>query len=257
MFSHKYKCIYIHIPKTAGVSIRHFLGMSFKPSDQLYTIPFQPDDHKFNPPQPHLRAEDYLKYGMVTQEEFDSYFKFAFVRNPWERIVSEYKFRGWPQRLDFKTFLSKCLPKPSWTDEYCHIIPQYDFIHDAKGNLLVNFVGRFERLHEDFKVVCQKLGIASSPLTRKNTSGSFFRQRWLKSLGRLAGGGNNLNMCEHPWQTPRGLRLITEKMIYLLSIRRRRNTFPHYTEYYDDESREFVALLYQKDIKTFGYKFDE
>ena len=31
----------------------------------------------------------------------------------------------------------------------------------------------------------------------------------------------------------------------------------HYSEYYDDESREFIEQLFKKDIETFGYKFGE
>ena len=36
----------------------------------------------------------------------------------------------------------------------------------------------------------------------------------------------------------------------------RKHTFPHYSQYYDEESREFVAQLYRKDIQAFGYSFE-
>ena len=269
MLSHKHKCIYIHIPKTAGVSIITFLGLSFKKADQSYqsySMPFQPDEDKFNPSPPHRRVGDYVKCGFVTQDEFDSYFKFTFVRNPWDRIVSEYKHRRYSKHFDFKTFLFKCFPQPDWRDEYCHVIPQYDFIHDAAGNLLVNFVGKLERLDEDFKVVCQNLGIAPASLPHLNKSDSISNQLWLKAMSLLTrtrrrsimnvNVDRNRNECSSYWY-PRGLPYIAERVEYFLSIKRRRNTFRHYTEYYDNESREFVAMLYQKDIKTFGYKFNE
>ena len=36
---------------------------------------------------------------------------------------------------------------------------------------------------------------------------------------------------------------------------RPKNVFPHYTDYYDAESRAFVAELYGKDIALFRYAF--
>jgi hypothetical protein len=196
-------------------------------------LPFEPDDNKFDPPPPHLRASDYVKYGYVSKELFDTYFKFAFVRNPWDRIVSEYKYRRHSHRYPFKKFLFKRFPQPSWSDHYCHVIPQYDFLHDSDGNILVDFVGRFESLQDDFGYVCKKLNISIEALPHVNQSSSIFNRR-----------GNNFIET---------LRSIKSH----LSPARRKNTFSSYVEYYDDESKEFVASIYRKDIETFGYKFED
>lgn len=78
-------------------------------------------------------------HGYVTQAMLDACFKFTFVCNPRDRLVSAY---------DFKIFVFKHFLRPAWRDEHCHMIPQYDFLHDAQGNCLVDYVGRFENLQE-------------------------------------------------------------------------------------------------------------
>lgn len=233
MISHNHKCIFIHIPKAAGTSLIRVLSDPPKTdkTDQL-VLPFEPDENKFDPPPPHLRAYDYVKYGLITKELFDSYFKFAFVRNPWDRIVSEYKYRMHAHRYSFKKYLFEHFPRPSWSDEYCHVIPQYDFLHNEHGNMLVDFVGRFENLQKDFSYVCDKLNIETKTLPHRNISTSIFNRR-----------DNNLIQI---------LRSIRNK----LSITQRRNTFERYKDYYDNESVDFVANIYRKDIEAFGYKFD-
>ena len=232
MISHTHKCIFIHIPKTAGTSLIRVLKDPITPdqTDQVQ-LPFEPDENKFEPPAPHLPASDYIKYGRITKELFDDYFKFGFVRNPWDRVVSEYKYRFHAYRYSFKKFLFEHFPKPSWTDEYCHIIPQYDFLYDQNGTLLVDFVGKIENLQADFAHVCNKLNINTKTLPHRNKSTSIFNRR-----------DNNPVLL---------LRSIRSKF----SITQRKNTFEHYVDYYDNESIEFVARLYKKDIETFDYKF--
>ena len=233
MLCHQYKCIYIHIPKTAGKSVQHVfakqLGFrSKKGKDLLVGMNDNPD---LGPPVlSHLKASEYVKFGYLSQEQFDSYFKFSFVRNPWDRIVSEYKFRGYPRKTDFKNYLFKHLPEPSWTDRYIHILPQYDFLFDDSGKLLVNHLGKFETLKKDFEEVCRRIGISRVTLPHLNISSRILR---------------------FPW-TIKGAAKILFNMV---GMKRRKNIFNHYTEYYDDESREFVANLYRQDIETFGYEF--
>ena len=234
MISHENKCIYVHIPKAAGTSLCNiFRDEKKKEWDPFPFSPDTPADLKFDPPPPHFRAQDHVKYGHATQEQFDSYFKFTFTRNPWDRIVSEYKYRGYVRRYPFKEFLFKHLPRRSWSDLYCHLIPQYDFVFDENGNQVLDFVGKLENLQADYEHVCKILSIPIQPLPRDNKSLSIFRRR-----------DNNLMTM---------LRTFRD----LVSINRRRNTFSKYTEYYDKESIDFVAQLYKNDIEKFGYDFGQ
>ncbi|MCI5207272.1 MAG: hypothetical protein D3910_00405 [Candidatus Electrothrix sp. ATG2] len=233
MISHKNKCIFIHIPKVAGTSLISLLRDTGNTAvTKEKNIPFSFDFNRIDPPSPHLKAIDYIKYGYTTADEFNSYFKFAFVRNPWDRIVSEYKYRRHPARYDFKTFLFHHFPQPSWTDAYCHVIPQYYFLYDDSNKCLVDYVGRFENLESDFRKVCHSLNLPELKIPHKNKSLSLFRR------------DNNLYHV---------LKTIKDAA----SIKQKRNTFSTYTEYYDDETIQWVAQVYKKDILTFGYEFGE
>ena len=67
MINHEFRCLYIHIPKTAGNSINRAFGNGW-------------EDHK-----------DLRRYAAeLTAATFDDYYKFAIVRNPWDRLFSDY-----------------------------------------------------------------------------------------------------------------------------------------------------------------------
>ena len=105
-------------------------------------------------------------------EKFENYFKFAFVRNPWERLVSEYEFilnrpeHGRYKRVnglkDFDGFIHMQIPRP---DAY-----QLNMLSDQRGRLLMDFVGHLENLDRDWQTVCEKIGIAHHALPHKNVT---------------------------------------------------------------------------------------
>jgi hypothetical protein len=216
MLSHEFKCIFVHVPKTAGQSIEHIfldkLGLNWGQRSHLLLRP-NDDPEKGPPRMAHMIVEEYLRCGYVTQPQFDTYFKFGFVRNPWDRVVSSYKFRGFSKQMDFKTFVFDHMPQPGWTTLFRHFSPQYNYFYNEKGECLVDFIGRFENLQNDFDIACEELGIPNKKLPHVNKAKD----------------------------------AVTEQDL--------RHTFRHYTEYYDDETKQKVDSIYNKDIFEFGYEF--
>jgi hypothetical protein len=232
VISHQYRCVFIHIPKTGGISVDHvflrLVGLTWDTRAPLL-LRGNDDPAKGPPRLAHLRGTEYVSCGHLSQEQFEAYFKFSFVRNPWDRIVSEYKYRGHPMRMSFKTWLFQHLPKPGFSDAYYHIVPQHEFIYDASGRLLPDFVGRYESLQADFDIVCERIGVPRTPLPHENRSMDAPRVRSL----------NDVKKRIRRW----------------LWTLRPTNVFPRYTDYYDDESLAFVTERYRKDIESFGYEF--
>lgn len=157
---------------------------------------------------------------LIEPDAFDSYFKFSFVRNPWDRLLSQYTFRKQLLDKDFCPVDKYSLPFGDWINYVCssefdesrtshglsvidyHLGDQLNWLTDSEGNLLVEFIGRFENLQEDFNSVCDKIGTRHKKLRHKNKS-------------------------KHK----------------------------PYWEYYDDATKELVAEKCKKDIEYFGYEF--
>jgi len=108
--------------------------------------------------------------------ETADFFRFAFVRNPYDRLVSTY-FNADPdllRRAREQGIELEGLSFPRFVQaidglEHVHLRPQSDFLLDAEGRHGVEFVGRFERLREDFGEVCRRLGVRSR-LPHRNRS---------------------------------------------------------------------------------------
>jgi chondroitin 4-sulfotransferase 11 len=156
-------------------------------------------------------------------DQYEEYFKFAFVRNPWDRLVSCYcnklsgHGRGLKLPADNDIELYPGMPFAEFV-EAVHAIPdseanihfesQHKVICGSGGDkpILTDFVGRFENLKSDFYVVAKRIG-----------------------------GSQNLEL-------PHILRS------------RRRKSRP-YTDFYDHRLRDLVRERYQDDIEIFGYSY--
>ena len=232
MLSRKYKCIFIHIPKVAGQSVENvFLGLHGLSWEKRAPLLLRPNDNPaLGPPRlAHLKASEYVTCGHVSQEEFDSFFKFSFVRNPWSRLVSVYRVLGLAGKMSFKQFLvEEFYGEESWMPRLFKL-PQYDYLFDENNRKLVDYIGRFEELQAGFDEVCRRISLSPRVLPHVNeTAGD--RNAWdpLKKIAK--------------WVSP-------FHKVY--------DEHDHYTKYYDNESIEVVARLYARDLETFGYSFGE
>ena len=106
-------------------------------------------------------------------------YKFAFVRDPYAWMHSWYRFR---QRDNLKNPahpLNKRYTGNTSFNEFVQtfssnelMLKQSDFIARHNGELLVDFVGRYESLQQDFDLICERLGISKRQLNRINVSKS-------------------------------------------------------------------------------------
>lgn len=189
----EHQCIFIHITKTAGTSVAKAL---------FSYLPY------------HYSAIDYRV--IFGRKDFERYFKFAFVRNPWDRVYSAFRYLksgGWNEEdkiwgednlskfEDFDQFVKQWLT-PENIKSHIHFHPQHQFICDKNGSLLIDYIAYFETLEEDFKQIADRLKIDSS-IAHHNA-----------------------------------------------------NPASSYLNIYNDETKKIVASVYDKDIEIFGYDFD-
>ncbi|MFW8602418.1 sulfotransferase family 2 domain-containing protein [Desulfobacterota bacterium M19] len=190
----RYRCIFIHIPKAGGVSLASELFGNLGGGHQAI----------------------YSYYLVYSPKEFNEYYKFSIVRNPWDRIVSAYFFlkeggfheydRSWfiknlSMFTDFEDFILHWVTKKN-VNSYMHFIPQFEFL-TLGGNLLVDKVYKIEEMTSVIEDLNGKLGA---------------------------------KLCGHKKNTTKGRK-------------------SNYRVYYSDETRKIVADVYKKDIQIFNYTF--
>jgi hypothetical protein len=193
MVNNEYKFVFIHIPKCAGISIESRLPKG------LY------QNH-------HLGLNEYIN---LSGSHLMDYFKFCFVRNPWDRLVSLYFF--WKNQTPSSEFYQ-------WDHAQCDFINNNrlsfsDFLHEVSSGSQVfcsrehlrpykyyinqlDFIGKFEKIQTDFDKVCDLIGIEKQILPHKNKS-----------------------------------------------------NHKHYSEYYNNKTINLVANMYKEDIDRLNYDF--
>jgi len=208
MINVSHKFIYVGVPKTGTTSIETFIKKNYKilPSCQSKHWPIS------------LHEPEYLDY-----------FKFAFVRNPWDWVVSWFSYKEeqgkWgcissknsidsSKKSKFKKWLFETFKEneklkkenSSLNKSLCYrplYLSQSEYI-SIGGELKMDFIGRFESLQKDFDFVCEKLKIYNNILDFRNKS-----------------------------------------------------FHDHYSSYYDRETVDFVKEKYKDDVNNFNYAFEE
>jgi hypothetical protein len=168
MISFQKQFLFVHIPKTAGNSIQSILRDYSE--DEIVALRGEQDGiERFGLRNPNYKVRKHstlAEYRMALgEEQFRPLYKFACVRNPWDRMVSYY-FRptrdlmSW-NRKEFKKMILNAFSVA-------------DYLRLAEGEedpfRNVDYVMRFETLADDFRHVCAALDIPVAPLPQYNRS---------------------------------------------------------------------------------------
>lgn len=127
----------------------------------------------------------------IPDDVWDSAFKFTFVRNPYDRVVSAYKMfmktERWPVHFptfkDFAHFLQWTdvdqhtvfdeVPIDTFTARIDNIIHHCSSYHNPKYRLgEMNFVGRIETMESDMGEISKQFGVENIELPRMNATGA-------------------------------------------------------------------------------------
>ncbi|WP_084212695.1 sulfotransferase family 2 domain-containing protein [Thalassobacter sp. 16PALIMAR09] len=149
----KHRTIFIHIPKTGGSSI----GRALKPHRDLKTVLIRRANKTLKSMRLSYRVNSInegghpsaIEHREVLGDEYFNYFSFSIVSNPFDWTLSYYNYfhrRNTPEPLSFQEYLKVMPPKP-----------QSEYILDARGNIMVSYVGRFETINEDFRAISRKM----------------------------------------------------------------------------------------------------
>lgn len=189
IISHKHKFIFIKTRKTAGTSIEAYLKQ-FLGEDDIVSPDMLPKDYDpfveslyqlkyftISKRPAHLKASLKALLGRdttnrkhipavsirsrVPKQVWNSYFKFCFEREPLDKNVSFFKYRkeNHIPTLTWESFIK--------SRNFCYNYPQYT---DFNGNVIVDYVGRYENLEEEMKYICGRIGIPYHGLPRENVS---------------------------------------------------------------------------------------
>lgn len=179
MISHRHKCIFIHIPKCAGSSIFKY----FHPNADInWKVPNYDVLYGWCPKRKihlqHATSKQLVETELVTEEQWKTYYKFTVVRNPWDRMYSDYLWIQKERRIkgSFKNYITR---KGEFADIFTnsedmtyrgdHLLKQIDFF-DFEGDLKPDAILRFESVNEDMNEVLKNLGSESKFTIHENKS---------------------------------------------------------------------------------------
>lgn len=202
LLSIRHKFLFVHIAKTGGTSVRTALN-PLRWTDPYFLAQFicsrisSATGHRIGAKFPR-HSKIIAAKEMLPAELFEKLFKFAVVRNPWDLQVSSFHHirRERPQVMahinTFEEFIDWKLDpeRPYQFHVDTSLEQQSDYLIDLHGNLLTDFIGHYESLHEDYATICERIGVKAPklPHRRKATDRnkdyrSYYSDRLIEKVG--------------------------------------------------------------------------
>lgn len=162
----EYKTVFFCIAKSANSSIKAAILKAL--------------GHEVTEDVPHRHPDLNIKDNEYVDQSCRGWDKFTIVRNTWDRLVSCYEQKictdrvntgsfkrlGFYRDMDFYTFILKVCSMPKAN---IHWYPQFEQI-SYNGNVLANFVGRFENIEEDWQKIRKRCRLPLDDLPHYNKS---------------------------------------------------------------------------------------
>lgn len=210
-----FNAVYVEIPKVACTSLKVAIAQLLG----LELTRYGGDPHQVEFPS--------IECNTNASSLFPGYFSFAFVRNPWDRLVSCYRdkiagevdgftystirpgiadclarFDAFAPGMGFGDFVNAVASIPD-SEADAHFRSQYTFITNSEEAIAVDYLGRYETLSKDLDAIQQRAGIPTFSLSRLQAA----------------------------------------------------RTHIAYSDYYTDKTRKIVAERYARDIEILGYQY--
>lgn len=181
ILSEKYKFIFVHIPKTAGLSVTDAFGKYGRPRGRSISrsisrrLPFQE-----SPSTAHFRVHEPASKMVqkLTRPVFDEFLSFSVIRNPFEHAVSHYEYMkqfrikstaNKVAKMPFVEYLTYRQGTPIWNDTIFAKMPsQSYYLTDTSGALLVDRLIRFENLSPELEQLSVDLTLPEFSLRHVN-----------------------------------------------------------------------------------------
>jgi chondroitin 4-sulfotransferase 11 len=217
MISHNYKFIYSHIPKAGGTTVEKVLWS------------YASKTFGRNADRKWLRNKKLFD----AFDEHQDYYQFTFARNPWGRLLSCYIFfSSWDSMIDcsFRDFVKSV---DIFLGDDNHAESHYSIINNNTCADGLNSI--------DIKAPCNSNLVGYHVLPQIYFVGDNFN-----FIGKMERLQHDFNfVCDK-------IGIPKQKLPH-----KNKSKHKHYTEYYDEETRQIVAEKYAKDIEYFGYEFGE
>ena len=171
--SFRQKFIFAAIPKTGTHAVRQALRAHLGPDDfeqvGLFVQKRFPIAEIAALEHGHVSLQQLRPF--LSPEQFEAFFKFAFVRNPFDRFISFCAFMTRAEKQfeqDPHKVMRFFIHNPPW-----HRIlfqPQHTFVADPEGNLLSNYIGRVEKMQSSYDEIAKRIGVPTTQLEKVNVS---------------------------------------------------------------------------------------